>query len=91
MIGANAGAFAVRHERRKKKSDKSNRPSRLLLKPHVNKGGEPLSPLGSHVPSANPSRAGSPTHGHLDPEKTHEISIGNIKFQIVMYIPRYRP
>ena len=73
MIGANAGAFAVRHERRKKKTEKSNRPSRLLLKPHVNKGGEPLSPLGSHVPSANPSRAGSPTHAHLDPEK---ISIG---------------
>lgn len=54
-------AVAVRHERRKKKQpDKNNRPNRLLLKPHVNKG--ELSPGGSHAPSANPSRQGSPTH-----------------------------
>lgn len=57
-------AVAVRHERRKnKKTDKSNRPNRLLLKPHVNKG--ELSPGGgSHAPSVNPSRQGSPTHQH---------------------------
>ena len=64
MIGA-MPAVAVRHERRKnKKADKSNRPNRLLLKPHVSKGqSETLSPCGSHAPSANPSRQGSPT-GH---------------------------
>ena len=72
MIGA-MPAVAVRHERRKKKNDKSNRPNRLLLKPHVNKGGDTLSPLGSKAPSANPSRAGSPTHAHLDPD---QISLG---------------
>ena len=66
MIGA-MPAVAVRHERRKgknKKKDKSNRPNHLLLKPHVNKGQtDGLSPCGSHAPSANPSRQGSPT-GH---------------------------
>ena len=66
MIGA-MPAVAVRHERRKnKKADKSNRPNRLLLKPHVNKGqNETLSPCGSHAPSVNPSRQGSPTQHDL--------------------------
>ena len=69
MIGA-MPAVAVRHERRKnKKADKSNRPNRLLLKPHVNKGqNETLSPYGSNAPSANPSRQGSPTQHDLPGE-----------------------
>lgn len=59
-------AVAVRHDRRKNKTkDKNNRPNRLILKPHVSKGGGTSadgSPLGSHNPSANPSRQGSPIH-----------------------------
>ena len=66
MIGA-MPAVAVRHERRKKKNEKSHRPNQLMLKPHMNKSDGTLSPLGSHAGSHNPSRAGSPTHGqHAD-------------------------
>ena len=72
MIGA-MPAVAVRHERRKNKTkDKSNRPSRLLLKPYnVQQGdgqssGGAMSPMGSHAHSQAASRAGSragsPTH-----------------------------
>ena len=78
MIGA-MPAVAVRHERRKNKTkDKNNRPNRLLLKPHVNKTtGETLSPLGSHAPSANPSRQGSPTHQGDLPEISFEQRYGD--------------
>jgi hypothetical protein len=62
MIGA-MNAVAVRHVRRKKKTkDKKHRPKQLLLKPHVGQDGQTLSPGGSHVTSANPSRTGSPIH-----------------------------
>ena len=78
MIGA-MPAVAVRHERRKKKTkDKENRPKHLLLKAHVNKTlGDNLSPNGSHAPSANPSRAGSPTHQGDLPELGYEVRYGD--------------
>ena len=78
MFGANA-AVAVRNERRKHKTkDKENRPKHLLLKAHVNKTlGDNLSPNGSHAPSANPSRAGSPTHQADLPELVYEVRYGD--------------
>ena len=78
MFGANA-AVAVRNERRKHKTkDKENRPKHLLLKAHVNKTlGDNLSPNGSHAPSANPSRAGSPTHQGDLPELGYEVRYGD--------------
>ena len=73
MIGA-MPAVAVRHERRKKKNEKSHRPNQLMLKPHMNKSDGTLSPLGSHAGSRNPSRAGSPTHGqHADGDPNETI------------------
>ena len=39
--------------------------------------GDNLSPNGSHAPSANPSRAGSPTHQGDLPELGYEVRYGD--------------
>ena len=39
--------------------------------------GDNLSPNGSHAPSANPSRAGSPTHQADLPELVYEVRYGD--------------